>query len=385
MIKRILVPLLILIAGGAVAVSLVANRRTLEPRPTEAQPITVRVVEVAPGPVRLRVHAQGTIAPRTESDLVPEVSGNVIWVSPDLVSGGFFETGEPLIRIDDRDYRASAARAETGLERSRADLELAQFELTRARELHERDLISQADLEEKQRAVRVADAAVRDAELVLETARRDLTRTELTAPFSGLVRSEQVDLGQFVTRGSAIARIYATDFLEVRLPVADQELAYLNIPLSHRGEFEPADAPAVKLTADFAGRPQSWPARLVRTEAEIDPGTRMVYAIARIDAERARTVANIAPPVGLFVEAEIDGLEVDDVVVLPRTALRNGESVLVVDSENRVSSRAVDVLRVYGDQVFITGGLSAGERVSVSMLQSVVEGMRVRPVAADEL
>jgi RND family efflux transporter MFP subunit len=385
MIKRILVPLLILIVGGAVAVSLVANRRTLEPRPIEATPITVRVVEVEPGPVRLQVHAQGTIAPRTESDLVPEVSGNVIWVSPDLVSGGYFETGEPLIRIDDRDYRASAERAEASLERSRADLELAQFEYTRARELHERDLISQADLEEKQRAVRVADAAIRDAELVLETARRDLARTELKAPFSGLVRSEQVDLGQFVTRGTAIARIYATDYLEVRLPVADQELAYLNIPLSHRGEFDPADAPAVKLTADFAGQQQVWPARLVRTEAEIDPGTRMVYAIARIDVERARSAENIAPPVGLFVEAEIDGLEVDDVVVLPRTALRNGDSVLVIDSENRVSSRHVDVLRVYRDRVFITGGLSAGERVSVSMLQSVVEGMRVQPVAANEI
>ena len=110
MIKRILLPLLILLVGGAIAVALVAKRTTLAPRPTEATPITVRAVEVEPKPVRLRVHAQGTIAPRTESDLVPEVSGNVIWVSPDLVSGGYFETGEPLLRIDDRDYRASAER-----------------------------------------------------------------------------------------------------------------------------------------------------------------------------------------------------------------------------------------------------------------------------------
>ena len=383
MIKKILLPIGVLLVAVAVAAVFIGNRRTLPQRVPESPPISVRVIAVDPGPARLRVHAQGTVSPRTESDLVPEVSGNVVWMSPSLVSGGYFTVGEPLLRIDQRDYKAAVDRAAASLEGARADQELARFEYDRAVDLFGRSLISKADLDSTERAKRVADARLTDAELVLESARRDLGRTEITAPFSGLVRTEQVDLGQFVSRGAAIARIYATDYLEVRLPIADQELAFLNIPLSRRGEFDPEVAPAVALSAEFAGQKQVWNARLVRTEAEIDPGTRMVYAIARLDADSHESDAGIAPPVGLFVQAEIAGLELDNVVVLPRSALRNGEYVLVVDSENRVSSRRVDVLRVYRDDVYITGGLNAGDLVSVSMLQTVVEGMRVQPIDSE--
>jgi multidrug efflux pump subunit AcrA (membrane-fusion protein) len=109
----------------------------------------------------------------------------------------------------------------------------------------------------------------------------------------------------------------------------------------------------------------------------------MVYAIARLESGQSEAERSVAPPVGLFVEAEIDGLALENVVVLPRSALRNGEYVLVVDTENRVHLRQVDVLRVYRDEVYITGGLRSGERVSVSMLQTVVEGMRVQPIEPD--
>ena len=383
MIKKALIPLVILAAAVAVAAVFVANRRQLEPRQPEVPPTSVRVIEVEPGPVRLHVHAQGTVTPRTESALVPEVSGNVVWVSPNLVSGGYFESDEVLLRIDRRDYEAAVQRAIASLARAEADDELAAAEYQRAVDLHGRGLFSQADLDAADRSARVAAASLMDARLVLETAERDLNRTELRAPFSGLVRSEQVDVGQFVSRGNSIATIYATDYLEVRLPIADQELAYLNIPLGTRGEFAPGQSPNVELTAEFAGRTQVWAARLVRTEAEIDPGTRMVYAIARVDGADHRQQDMIAPPVGLFVQAEIDGLELDDVVVVPRSALRDGRYVLVVDSENRVNLQEVEVLRVYRDEAFITGGLRAGDLVSISMLQTVVDGMRVQPLRAE--
>ena len=380
MTKKILFPFAFLAVGIVIAAMFVSNQRVLEPRQPETPLMSVRVVEASPAPVRLRVHAQGTVSPRTESELVPEVSGNVVWISPSLVSGGYFEMGETLLRIDQRDYQASVERARATIERADADNELAQFEYERAVDLFGRALISQSDQEAAQRSARVAEAFLADARLVLDTARRDLSRTELKAPFSGLVRSEQVDVGQFVNRGSSIATVYATDYLEVRLPIADQELAYLNIPLSQRGEFDPEDAPKVRLSARFAGQEQTWDAQLVRTEAEIDPGTRMVYAIARVQGDETDSGLSIAPPVGLFVQAEIDGLELNDVVVLPRSALRNGEYVLVIDSENRVDLRHVEVLRVYRDDIFVIGGLEPGELVSVSMLQTVVDGMRVRPI-----
>ncbi|MGD8808845.1 MAG: efflux RND transporter periplasmic adaptor subunit [Gammaproteobacteria bacterium] len=377
MLKK-LAPVLILLAAVAVAVVLIQNRRTLQPAQPQPVPTAVRVLTVQPGPVQLRVHAQGTVSPRTETQLVPEVSGNVVWISQNLVAGGFFNTGEPLLRIDDRDYVASVRRAEAALARAEAEYEHAQFEFRRAEELIEQQLISRSDHEEKLRAERVAEAAVDDARLVLETARNDLARTTLTAPFAGLVRSEQVDIGQFINRGNAIAEVYATDALEVRLPIADQQLAYLNVPLDNRGELPPESAPRVSLTAEFAGRKQSWSGYLARTEAQIDPGSRMVYAIARVRAEAEDEVT--APPVGLFVQAEIEGIAEDNIVVLPREALRDGNKVLVVDTENRLHFRDVEILRVYRDDAYISGGLKAGERVNLSPLQTVVEGMRVQPI-----
>ncbi|HMB73943.1 MAG TPA: efflux RND transporter periplasmic adaptor subunit, partial [Gammaproteobacteria bacterium] len=251
MLKKI-VPAIIVLVAVAVAVVLMSNRRTLQPAQPQPVPTAVRVLTVEPGPVQLRVHAQGTVSPRTETQLVPEVSGNVTWVSPNLVPGGFFEAGDALLRIDDRDYISAVRRAEASLARAEAENEHAQFELARAADLIEQQLISRSDHEEKLRAARVSESAVADAELVLQTARNDLARTSLSAPFAGLVRSEQVDIGQFINRGTAIAEVYATDALEVRLPIADQQLAYLNVPLDQRGELPPDAAPKVSLTAEFA-------------------------------------------------------------------------------------------------------------------------------------
>ncbi len=376
MLKK-LTPIIILISAAAVAFVLITNRRTLQPSAPQPVATAIRVMTVDPAPVQLRVHAQGTVSPRTETQLVPEVSGNVVWVSPNLVPGGYFEAGEQLLRIDGRDYMANLRRAEASLARAEADNELAQFELTRAEELAGRQLISRSEYEERIRSARVAETSVADAQLVVQTARNDLDRTILTAPFAGLVRSEQVDIGQFINRGNSIAEVYATDALEVRLPIADQQLAYLNVPLDQRGEMPPESAPKVSLTAEFAGRKQAWTGYLARTEAQIDPGSRMVYAIARVQAEDADQAA---PPVGLFVQAEIEGIAEDDIVVLPRSAMRDDDQVLVVDTENRLHFRTVEILRVYRDEVYVSAGLERGEIVNISPLQTVVEGMRVQPI-----
>ncbi|MBN1239642.1 MAG: efflux RND transporter periplasmic adaptor subunit [Gammaproteobacteria bacterium] len=374
---KIIVPVLVLLGAAGGSAALVATRQPLQPAQPQPAPVAVRVVEVAPGQVRMTVHAQGTVAPRTESELVPEVSGNVVRISPDLVPGGYFEAGEPLLHIDDRDYRAELARAQASLSRAEAEHAHAAFEHARAEELHGRALLSQAELEAALRTERVAEATVREARAALETAERDLERTTLRAPFTGFVRSEQVDVGQFVSRGTAVATIYASDYVEVRLPIADRQLAYLNVPLDRRGELDEGTAPDVELTAVFAGSRQTWQGKLVRTEAEIDPASRMVYAITRV---RADVDGATPPPVGLFVQAEIEGVAADHIVVLPRAALRDQDRVLVVDSENRLYFRDVRVLRVYREDVYVESGLAAGDRVVVSPIQTVVNGMRVQPL-----
>ncbi len=380
--RKPLVAVAVLAVSLAIALILLATSRQLAPSEPEAVAPAVRVVEVAPASVRMIVHAQGTVSPRTEADLVPEVSGNVVWISPNLVSGGYFEEGEPLLRIDDRDYRSNLERARAAVNRTTAEDEFARFELERLQEMEARRLISPSDVETGMRAARVASAALDDARAALEQAERDLARTEVIAPFTGLVRAEQVDPGQFVSRGAPIARLYAVDYVEIRLPIADRQLAYLDLPPMQRGELDEATAPDVMLSAEFAGTRYQWHGKLARTEAEIDLRSRMVHAVARVSAAEnaARDPDYVPPPVGLFVNAEIQGRSTEDIVILPRSAIRNGNQVLVVDDDSRLRFRTVDIARIYGEDAYIGGGLDHGDLVCISVLQAVVDGMRVEVV-----
>ena len=374
--RKFLIPLAVVAVSVLGALTLLATSPKLEPTVPEAVPTTVRTLLVTPVPVRLTVHSQGSVAPSTESDLVPEVSGRVIRAADALVPGGSFRVGDVLLELDRNDYEATVARAQASLTRADAEYEHSKFEYLRLESLQARELISRSQLENAQRAYRIAEATQQDARVALEQAERDLSRTRMTAPFTGLVRTRQVDVGQFVSRGSPVATIYATDYVEVRLPLADQQLAYLDIPLGQLGQIPATRAPKVTLTTEYAGQSLTWHGIIVRTEAEIDMKSRMVNVVALVrNAEQTSPLS-----VGMFVDAEIEGRLAPNVVVLPRTALRDGDQVLLVDTDDRLHYRTVDTLRLYRDEVLIEGGLNAGERVCISPLQTVIEGMLVNPV-----
>ncbi len=376
MIRKFVVPGLVLLASVFGAVALLATSPKLKPSVPEPVATTVRVMKVEPRSVQLMVRSQGTVTPNTESELIPEVSGRVRWVSPSLVNGGTFDKGDVLLRLDDDDYRSAVARADAVLTRAKAEHQQTEFDYQRTRSLEERQLVSRSTLENALRAYRVAQAGLQEARASLEQAQRDLTRTEIRAPFTGLVRRESVNIGQFVSRGASIATLYASADAEVRLPIADRQLAYLNLPLGIRGELPPDLQPEVTLSAEYAGRHLTWTGRVVRTEAQIDTMSRMVNVVARV--HNATQTAPLS--VGLFVDAEIAGRTADEVVVLPRSALREGNRVLVVDDQDRLRYRQIEPLRLYRDQVLVSEGLTAGERVCISPIQTVVEGMPVKPV-----
>ena len=392
MSQKLWVPLLIAVLCVLGAFVIVATAPSVEYKePARAIP-TVRTISAQTETHRHRVRTQGTVAPRSEADLVPEVSGRVVWISPSLAAGGFFEAGEPLIRLERRDFELAVKRQRAAVQRAASELEFAASELKRRQGLSDAGVASPSQLSEKRRSAAVAESNLVDARASLEQAQRDLERTEISAPFDGRVREEQVEAGQFVSRGNPVGKIYATDYAEIRLPIPDHQLAFLEFPDLRRSDAGGAvEGPVVLLRATFAGRRHEWTGHIVRSEGEIDRKSRMVNVVARVEDPYRSNEANDRPPlaVGLFVEAEIVGPEASDVIVVPRYAMRGDSQILIVNARNELHSKPVQVLRIDRDDVLVQGPLEEGERICVSPIQVVVEGMIVnaiedQPPAASE-
>jgi RND family efflux transporter MFP subunit len=374
----------------------------------------------------LVVKAQGTVEPRTESDLIAEVSGRVVWISPNLASGGFFKTGEAVARIEPRLFEATLEGARAALSRAQSELKLAHANYERERSMGRGGASSQAKLDRVRHAEAAAKAGVREAEVAIDRAEYDLEQCEIRAPFDGRVREKFVGVGQFLNRGNRVARVYAIDYAEIRLPISDRDLAFLDLSLGYReepdvaeaqtklvsefpsveedleqrqvenadstgaegddadrvalkGPLETADGPEVLLTADFLGRINSWTGRVVRVEGALDLKTRMVNVVVRVDDPYGRGDDPSSPPlvVGLYVNAEIRGRAMTGVYALPRTALRANESVVIVKND-RIELREVEVVRAEADQIWVSSGVEVGDQVATTAMDVVVEGMLVR-------
>lgn len=373
--SRVLYPLVII--GVALGIVVLLLRSSASPDTSEktADPIVIRSQTVSLEPISLRVKSEGTVQAAVGSALVAQVTGEVLYVAPNLNAGGSFAAGESLLRIDARDYESALASAEAQLERARVEAQFFDAEWRRLEQLSNDKMVSESQRRDAERAARVSQATIKDAEAQLSRARLDLERTHIRAPFNGRVSREQVDVGQFVQRGTELAAIYGTDTLEVRLPLADSQLAFLDPEILRSGNYPKATAPRVTLQADFAGATQRWEGALVRSEGLIDRKSRVVYLIAQVT--NPMSDRGVMLPAGLFVEASITGLSAPSAVSLPRSAIREGDQVLVVDGSNTLRFRSVEILRYQDGQAIITAGLAAGETVCLSNLQFVVEGMPV--------
>ena len=373
---KAIITIAVLLAAVAAAAGIIMSRPMPEQLTVSETTSAIRAMTVVKESLRLKIRSEGTVTPKTQTNVIPEIKGRVTWISPNLVVGGYFQAGDLLVTIDAADYEARTGLAQAQLLRAEAELEHKRFELQRLQTLIKDNLVSQSNLENAARAHKIAKANVIESKINLAQAERDLGRTKITAPFEGMVRSESIDIGQFVQQGAPIASIYASDAVEVRLPIVNAQLAYLDPANLQRGELDPATAPMIRLTARYAGTSFIWRGQLARTEGEIDAQSRMITAVARV---RQDNQSPDVPPlqVGAFVAAEIEGQYLDDIVRLPRAALRPNSQVLIIDSDNRLRFRAVNVLRLENDFVIIDSGLESGEVVNLSPIQTVVDGMRV--------
>ncbi len=369
---RVLLPLLVLALGIAALASLVALRRRPAPRPPVVPVPVVETVPVRYGPARVVVRAEGTVEAETRTTLVAEVGGRILEVSPRFEDGEFVHGGDLLLRIDPVDYRAAVDSARATL--ARAELALAQERAAADQARRDWERFGKGDpdplvVHEPQLAR--ARAEVDAARAAVARAERDLARTEVRAPYDGRILARNVDVGQVVMPGAVLGSLYATDAVLVPLPVPDEELEWLDVPLAPGA---PA-GPEVTLRATFGGRERTWRGRIVRTGGQVDPKSRMVRLVVRVGRPFAPGHLPLLP--GMFVQADVPGRLLPRVVRLPQVALRPGDTVLVVDDESRARIRKVEVLRRERSTVLVGKGLADGERVAITPLEIVTDGMRV--------
>jgi len=356
----------IVAVGGAVGLS------QLKPPPEIKDvgkvDVLVDVLSLEQTAATFTVRSQGTVRPRTETLLSAEIAGAIVSISPKFVAGGVFSKGEQLMRIDPTNY-------DVAVEQARALLRQRQIEFDGAEKLK-----SQGYRAESEWASAAAALASAKAELV--KARRNLERTYIRLPYDGMVRSKEADLGQYVNPGTRLGVTFATDYAEVRLPLTDQDLAFIELPdLADISESGIAEGPIVELSAIQAGREARWMVRIIRTEGVVDEKNRVTFAVARIEDPynmRGTTGHGSPLPMGTFVAANIEGLSVDNVIRVPRSALRGNDQLMFVGDDKRLRIRTVDILKADAEYAYVQGGAVAGERISVTAIESPINGMKVR-------
>jgi len=378
-LSRIALPLLVLAGCIAVGVILIKTAPKAERRPAEPSLPVVETIRAAPQAYGVTLESQGTVSPRTQSSLISEVSGRIVSIANELRSGGFFEPGQVLLQIDPRDYDNAVTIARSELAQTRLALkeEIARGEQAR-QDWQRLGLAGEPDqLALRRPQLDSARAAVAAAEARLAQAEIDLQRTRIEAPYAGRVLEKNVDVGQYVTPGTVLSRIYAVDYVEIRLPLSNRQLRYVDLPENYRDtETRPQPVP-VDIKADIGGRTYTWQGRIVRTEGDIDTRTRQWFVVAQVDDPYARRDGRPPLKVGQFVTAEIEGRRLENVYVLPRVALRPGEEVVVVTPDRVTDRRSVEVLWETTERVVVRG-LNPGDDVVVSAATFVTNGTTVR-------
>lgn len=354
-----------------------AAERNPEPRGTV---LNVDARTLARQTYQIELPTQGLVRPRTESKLVAQVSGAVVEVSEKLREGAFFEAGDLLLAIDDRDYRAELEIAEAG--QVEASLKLAE-ESARSEQAGRdwtnfgKGTASELVLRKPQLAA--ARAAQRSAEARVLVARLKLERTRVRAPYAGRVQKKSVDVGQVVSTGTVLADIYAVDALEIRLPLDGRALAQIDLPEPRRGKgVARSSLPRVNLTARHGDAAHLWPGRVVRVDGAIDSATRQLSVVVQLDDPYGTGAGNRPPlKIGQFVEARVMGRQLKEVFVLPRQAVRQDDSVLLVE-KGRLRARKIKPVWRDAENVVVAEGLQPGDVLSLTPLGAGADGAPVK-------
>lgn len=378
---KIIIPIAIIFAGYSMNKKLSEDKKSAGfGRPPSAN-TQVEAIRVEPTNYQPKIVSRGLVQPRTSSRLIPEVSGTITEVSPSFFEGRFFEKGDVLVQIDDRDYVAARFSAEATLaqmqllfEQEKAQVEQARIDWERLNPGKEAPpLVGRTPQLAK------ADADMKSAEAQLERAIRNLERTQIRAPYDGRIRAKNVDVGQYVSPGTVIAEIFATDYVEIRLPIRNQDLAFLELPETYSdNSTSTAQGPAVNLFADYGGQRYSWQGEVIRAEGVIDSLSRQLFVVVQVDDPYASDKTGKPPlKVGLFVEALIDGIILNNVYAIPNRAVLEGDTVVFVEEGGMIDRREFVPLWTDSNMTVVDDGVSPGEIISLTPLPFTANGATV--------
>lgn len=346
--------------------------------------LAVQVTTLRPQPYQVKLQSYGTVKPRTQSELVPQVSGKIVSISPNFRNGGFFEAGELLLQIDNRDYKADVNNARANLIDAQQGLVQEQAQVAQAKEdwarLGNKGKASILVLREPQ--LKAAQAKVLGAEALLDTAAANLERTRIVAPYVGRMLEKKVDVGQVVSANTSLADIYAIDFIEVRLPLKNRDLGYVNLPEDFRFSEHQQPLPAVELTSELAQQ-ERWQGRIVRTEGAIDAASQQLYVIAQLDDPYGIGARDRQPlKIGQYVTAEIEGRTLSAALVIPNSAIYQGSYVYIV-RDAVLLRRDIGIAWQNQNEAIIESGLQAGDQLVLTPLGQVASGTAVKIVNAE--
>lgn len=370
-----IIAIVVIVIGVTGFTKLKAGKKGLERKKHEVPLPIVRTITVTTGPMQIILTGQGTVTPVKEIQLVPEVSGKVVDISLKLVNGGMFKKGEILLSIEPVDYEIAVTAAKARVKEAEsiyqqvteeAAAAIAEWESMNADEDPPPLVAKKPQLASARAQLEAERANLRKAALNLE-------RTHITAPFNGRVTSENVDAGQYVTPGQSLAVLHGTDAAQVVVPLESHDLFWFDVPgfTTDSNVGAPADVSAV-----VAGREVTWPGRVVRSEGRINELSRMHNIVVRVDAPYASF-----PPLaaGQFVEVRINGKHIERAAVIPRSAVHDTNIVWVIDGkENRLRFRNVNITRTNHTGVVVQDSLDDGDRIVISPLKAVSDGMKVR-------
>jgi RND family efflux transporter MFP subunit len=381
--NQIIIPVIILTVGiAAMAVFSSLKKPPEEKEKVDNTPI-VAVQSISVAPMTLEVASYGMVKPKYETELVAQVSGEIVELSDTFVRGGLVKKNQLLARIDPSDYHAALIDAQANMASARAALEkeLAQGKVAE-REWKQITDTSPTELSLRKPQLAQELARVKAAQAAILRAERNLERTEIRSPYDALIESRNVGLGSFVGTGSQIGHVLGTSIAEIRLPVADNQLAFL----SDNATEERGVNSVVTLVGTYAGQTTQWQAEIARSEGVIDNKSRMSYLVAEISdpylLTRSANTHSAPLRFGSYVNAHIMGNHITQATLIPRYLVVNGK-VAILDDESTLQYVAIDIVRQQGGDV-VANGLTDGDQLIISALDYPVDGMKLALISDDK-